>query len=35
MLQGGCFADATDARLELFDNIEVYYNTYRKHSALG
>ena len=35
MLQGGCFADATDARLELFDYIEGYYNTHRKHSALG
>jgi putative transposase len=35
MLQGGCFADATDARLELFEYIEGYYNTHRKHSALG
>ena len=34
MLQGGCFADATDARLELFDYLEGYYNTHRKHSAL-
>ncbi len=33
MLQGGCFADATDARLELFEYIEAYYNNLRKHSA--
>lgn len=35
MLQGGCFADATDARLELFDYIDGYYNNHRKHSAIG
>jgi putative transposase len=35
MLQGGRFADAIDARLELFDYIEGYYNPHRKHSALG
>lgn len=35
MLQGGCFIDATDARLELFEYIESYYNHKRKHSALG
>lgn len=35
MLQGGCFQDAADARLEIFDHIEGYYNTHRKHSALG
>ena len=35
MLQGGCFENVTDARLELFDYIEGYYNTHRKHSALG
>jgi transposase InsO family protein len=35
MLQGGCFEDATDARLELFEYIEGYYNHQRKHSALG
>lgn len=35
MLQGGCFQDATDARTEIFDFIEGYYNTRRKHSALG
>lgn len=34
-LQSGCFADATDAKLELFDYIEGYYNPHRKHSALG
>ena len=34
MLQGGCFEDASDARLEIFEYIEGYYNTHRKHSAL-
>jgi putative transposase len=35
MLQGGCFHTAADARTEIFDFIEGYYNTHRKHSALG
>lgn len=35
LLQGGCFEDAPDARLEIFSYIEAYYNTHRKHSALG
>lgn len=35
MLQGGCFADERDARTEIFDFIEAYYNTHRKHSSLG
>jgi transposase InsO family protein len=35
MLQEGCFEDASDARLEIFDYIEGYYNTHRKHSAIG
>jgi transposase InsO family protein len=35
MLQGGCFHNAADARTEIFDFIEGYYNTHRKHSALG
>lgn len=35
MLQDGCFANAQDARCELFEFIEGYYNTQRKHSALG
>ena len=34
MLQGGCFENAADARLEIFDYIEGYDNTQRKHSAL-
>ena len=34
MLQDGCFENATDARTEIFDSIEGYYNTHRKHSAL-
>lgn len=34
MLQGGCFADSTDAKLELFEYIEGYYNNQRKHSAI-
>jgi len=35
MLQGGCFENASDARTEIFEYIEGYYNTHRKHSALG
>ena len=35
MLQGGCFADERDARTGIFDFIEAYYNTRRKHSSLG
>lgn len=35
MLQDGCFQNAQDARLEIFDYIEGYYNTHRKHSAIG
>jgi transposase InsO family protein len=35
MLQGGCFEDANDARIELFEYIDGYYNTHRKHSSLG
>ena len=34
MLQDGCFEDAVDARTEIFDYIESYYNHHRKHSAL-
>lgn len=35
MLQGGRFETADEARSEIFDYIEGYYNTHRKHSALG
>lgn len=35
MLQGGCFLDLNDARTEIFAYIDAYYNTRRKHSALG
>jgi transposase InsO family protein len=35
MLQGGCFETLADAQTEIFDYIEAYYNTHRKHSALG
>ena len=35
MLQGGCFENAADARTELFEYIEGYYNTHRKHSSLN
>ena len=35
MLQGGCFEDASDARTEIFEYIDGYYNTQRKHSSLG
>ena len=35
MLQNGCFESAADARTEIFDYIDGYYNTHRKHSSLG
>ncbi len=35
MLQGDCFQNPADARLEIFDYIDGYYNTQRKHSALN
>jgi putative transposase len=35
MLQGGCFQNAGDARLEIFEYIDGYYNTHRKHSSIG
>ena len=35
MLQGGSFAIEADARIEIFDFIESYYNHHRKHSALN
>jgi putative transposase len=35
MLQDGCFIDENDARTEIFDYIESYYNHHRKHSSLG
>jgi putative transposase len=35
MLQGGCFENPEDARTEIFEYIDGYYNTHRKHSAIG
>ena len=35
MLQGGCFLNEADARTEIFDYIDSYYNHHRKHSSLG
>jgi putative transposase len=35
MLQGGVFGDAADARSEIFDFIDGYYNPHRKHSSLN
>lgn len=35
MLQDGCFENANDARTEIFEYIDGYYNTHRKHSAIG
>jgi len=35
MLQDGCFEGAVDTQTELFEYIEDYYNTHRKHSSLG
>ena len=35
VLEGGAFLDIEDARTEIFDYIEIYYNRVRRHSALG
>jgi putative transposase len=35
MLQDGSFIDGGDARTEIFEYIEAYYNTHRRHSSLG
>jgi len=35
MLQGGRFVNERDARAGIFSYIDGYYNTRRKHSALG
>jgi putative transposase len=35
LLQGGCFENASDARLQIFAYIDGYYYSHRKHSALG
>jgi putative transposase len=35
MLGDGRFSSEEDARTEIFDYIEAYYNTHRTHSALG
>ena len=35
MLQDGCFENADDARTEIFEYIDGYYNTHRKHSSIG
>lgn len=35
LLEGGAFESLEDARIEVFNYIEMYYNTHRLHSALG
>lgn len=35
LLNGGKFCGLEDARLKIFEYIEGYYNTIRKHSSLG
>ena len=35
MLQNGCFDNPADARTEIFEYINGYYNTRRRHSSLG
>lgn len=35
MLQDGCFLNEADARTEIFEYIDSYYNIHRQHSALG
>ena len=35
LLQGGAFDGVENARVEIFEYIETYYNPIRRHSALG
>nr|WP_241558656.1 IS3 family transposase [Paracnuella aquatica] len=35
LLENGMFENLEDARTEIFEYIEMYYNTHRKHSALN
>ena len=35
LLEGGAFLSVEDARTEIFDYIELYYNRVRRHSSLG
>jgi transposase InsO family protein len=35
LLEGGSFLNLEDARTEIFEFIEMYYNRKRRHSALG
>lgn len=35
LLEGGCFLNVDDARTEVFEYIECYYNRLRRHSSLG
>ena len=35
LLEGGCFLSVDDARTEVFEYIECYYNRVREHSSLG
>ena len=35
VVEGGAFLNVEDARTEIFDYIEIYYNRVRRHSALG
>jgi len=35
VVQNGVFEDLQDARTEIFEYIEMYYNTIRLHSALN
>jgi len=35
LLEGGTFLNLEDARTEIFEFIEMYYNRKRRHSALG
>ncbi|WP_461137317.1 IS3 family transposase [Spirosoma terrae] len=35
LFENGVFRSLEDARIELFDYIEYYYNRKRRHSSLG
>jgi putative transposase len=35
LMQNGTFLNLEDARTEIFEYIEIYYNRIRRHSSLG
>ena len=35
LMEEGAFLSVEDAKTEIFDFVEIYYNRKRRHSALG